>query len=363
MRLVHRFLDSAGQRDMILFQKYRVIQSEAVVGAAARLHRIFFQCPQTRCRFPGIPNPRSRPCQLFHETPCQRRDSAKMRQKIQRGSLAGEDCTGISLDLHDFRARFDKRPIVVRAGNSDLRIQRAEDLFGYRQSRANECLPGEDVSTRRRARWYHRRGRSVSRTDILFQRAAHKVSNVTRIPIHRAPRNYEAPSSCDNRSCDLRSSMRCSASVASSPLMIFSGARLRNVSSPSCLSLEAMAFCRPSISFLSRVFSLATSTVSEYAMRTSKVAVERTAPLFASNCWRGTIRSSDKTANLSIAPRFSRISAPAPASLVENSAATLFLGSSFSSARMLRSAVTTSWIAATSPIAFAFFQWSCASGN
>src|SRR5882762_1160011 len=286
-----------------------------------------------------------------------------MRQKIQRGSLASEDGAGVSLDLHDFRARYDKRPIVMRPDHSNLRIQRAEDLFGYRQSRANECLPGEDVSTRRRARWYHRRGSRVSCADILFQRAAHKVSNVTRIPIHRAPRNYEAPSSCDNRSCDLRSSMRCSASVASSPLMICSGARLRNVSSPSCLSLEAMAFCRPSISFLSRVFSVATSTVSEYAMRTSKVAVERTAPLFASNCWRGTIRSSDKTANLSIAPRFSRISAPAPASLVENSAATLFLGSSFSSARMLRSAVTTSRIAATSPIAFAFFQWSCASGN
>src|SRR6267143_5909094 len=227
-----------------------------------------------------------------------------MRQKIQRGSLASEDGAGVSLDLHDFRARFDKRPIVMRPDHSNLRIQRAEDLFGYRQSRANECLPGEDVSTRRRARWYHRRGSRVSGADILFQRAAHKVSNVTRIPIHRAPRNYEAPSSCDNRSCNLRSSMRCSPSIPSSPLMIFSGARLRNVSSPSCLSFDAMAFCKPSVSFFSLIFSAAASTVSESPMRTSHVAVERSAPLFASNCSRGTMWSSVNTANLSIAPPF-----------------------------------------------------------
>src|SRR6266480_2326166 len=341
MRLVHRFLDSAGQRDMILFQKYRVIQSEAVVGAAARLHRIFFQCPQTRCCFPGIPNPRSRPCQLFHETPRQRRDSTKMRQKIQRGSLAGEDGTGISPDLHDFRARFDKRPIVVRAGNSDLRIQRAEDLFGYRQSRANKGLPGEDVSTRRRARWYHRRGRSVSRTDILFQRALQKVSNVVRIPIHKTPKNYESFSSCDRRSCNLRSSMRCSASVASSPLMIFSGARLRNVSSPSCLSFDSMALCIPSISFFKRVFSTAISTLSEYAMRTSNCAVERIMP---PTCAIGfsVIVSCESIPNRTIPSWLLLIASRASPSQTNNSAATLFFGSSFMSERIVRSATTTS---------------------
>src|SRR6267143_2713789 len=363
MRFVQRCLDASGQRDMILFQKYRVIESEAVVGAAARLHGVFFQRPQTRRRFPRIPNAGSRACQLFHEAPRQRGDSAKMRQKIQRGSFAGKDRAGISPDLYDLLSGIYKRPIVVRAGDPDLRIKCPKDLFSDRQSRANECLPGEDVSPRRCSRRYRRRGRRVSRADIFLQRAPYKASNVVRIPIHKTPKNYESFSICDRRSCNLRSSMRCSASVASSPLMIFSGARLRNVLSPSCRSFDAMAFCKPSISFFSRIFSAATSTVSEYAMRTSNRAVERTAPLFASNCWWGTMRSSDKTANRSIAPRFARIVSPARASLVEKSATTLFFGSSFSSARMLRRAATTSWIPSTSSSALAFVQWSCASGN
>src|ERR1700674_3270909 len=263
MRFVHRCLDSSSQRYMVLFQKDCVIESESLVGPAARLHCIFFQRPQAWRRFPRIPNPCFSPCQLLHEAPRQRGNSAKMRKKIQRGSLAGKNCAGISLDLHDLRAGFDKRPIVVRAGDPDLWIQCTEDLFGDRQPRANKCLSCEDVGPSRRARWYHGRGRRVARPEIFLERSAHQVIYIVRIPIHSAFENYESLSSCDSRSCSFRSSRRCSASVTSSSLIIFSGARFRNVSFPSCPSFEAMAFCKPSISFFSRTFSAAGFTVSE----------------------------------------------------------------------------------------------------
>ena len=71
-----------------------------------------------------------------------------MRKEIQRGSFARKDRAGISFDLHDLRARFYKRPVVVRKGNLDLRIQSPEHFFGNRQTCANECLSGEDLSPR-----------------------------------------------------------------------------------------------------------------------------------------------------------------------------------------------------------------------
>ena len=185
MRFVQRFFHTAGQRDVILFQQNCIVESEAVVGAAARLHCIFFERSQTRCRFPGIPNTGSRARQLFHEAPCQRGDAAKMCQKIQRGPLAGKDGAGIPVHPHDLRARFYKRPIVVRTGDADLRIQLTEDLFGNRKSRANQGLPGENMSPHRYSRWYRRRGSRVSRADIFVQRTPYKVSDVGRIPIHK----------------------------------------------------------------------------------------------------------------------------------------------------------------------------------
>ena len=49
---------------------------------------------------------------------------------------------------------------------------------------------------------------------------------------------------CPNRSTIFCNSIRCSASVASNPRIIFSGARLRNVSFPSWHSFDEIAFCK-----------------------------------------------------------------------------------------------------------------------
>src|SRR2546425_13024402 len=67
MCFVQRLLDSARQRDVILLQKNRIIESEAVIGASARLHCIFLECPQAGCRFSSITNTSLRSRQLFHE--------------------------------------------------------------------------------------------------------------------------------------------------------------------------------------------------------------------------------------------------------------------------------------------------------
>src|SRR5207247_7485213 len=169
MRFVQRRLDSPGQRDVILFQQNCIIEPETMVAAATRLHCILFQRPQSRSRFPRIPDARLRARQLFHKAPRQRGNSAKMSAKIQLRSLAREDRPGVSLDLHDLRARFYKRSVIVREGDAYFRIQRAEDLLGEWQTRANERLSGEDFSPRRRPWRYHCRGRGVPGADIFFQ--------------------------------------------------------------------------------------------------------------------------------------------------------------------------------------------------
>src|SRR5207245_653177 len=163
MRFVQRRLDSPGQRDVILFQQNCIIEPETMVAAATRLHCILFQRPQSRSRFPRIPDARLRAHQLFHKAPRQRGNSAKMSEKIQHRSLAREDRPGVSLDLHDLRARFYKRSVIVREGDAYFRIQRAEDLLGEWQTRANERLSGEDFSPRRRPCRHHCRGRAGPR--------------------------------------------------------------------------------------------------------------------------------------------------------------------------------------------------------
>src|SRR6266852_4970065 len=207
-----------------------------------------------------------------------------MRQKIQRRSLTGKNCPGISGDVHELGSWFHKRPIVVRASYVDFRIQCSENLFGNRQACTNQRLPGKNVSPYCSPWRYRRQGRGIAGSHVLRQRAPDKIADVFGIPIHERTNRYVDFASCANRSRNFSNSMRCADRVASSPLIIFSGARLRNVSSLSCFSLDPMAFCKPSDSFFSRTFSAAGSTVSEYATRTSNLAVERTAPVFASNC-------------------------------------------------------------------------------
>src|SRR5258708_38688655 len=104
MRFVQSGFDSSGQRDVILFQKNGVIESEPVVRSAAGLHRVFLQGPQTWRGFSGIPNPRLRSPQLSLEAPRQRGASAKMPQKIQRSPLAAEDRAADPLDFQNLGA-------------------------------------------------------------------------------------------------------------------------------------------------------------------------------------------------------------------------------------------------------------------
>src|SRR5258708_722494 len=256
-----------------------------------------------------------------------------MGQEIQCRSLTGKNRARISLDLRDLRAGFHKRPIVVGKRDYHLRIKRAKNSFGNRQSGANERLPRENVSAGRRSQRNHCLRRRVSRAHILFQRTPYNVSNVFGIPVHKAPKNYASPSSCDSRSCNLRSSILCSASVASNPLMIVSGARLRNISSPSCLSFDATAFCKPAISFFSRVFSATTSTLSEYAIRTSKSEVDRTTPPSCGSCSAETVKS-DNIASRKIPSRLRANSSRMSLWELYTSAATFFRESSFNSARI-----------------------------
>src|SRR5258708_18509035 len=70
------------------------------------------------------------------------------------------------------------------------------------------------------------------------------------------------PSNCPFLLTIFPNSTLCPASTSSISRIIFSSARLRNVSLPNCFSFEAIAFCNPSISFFNRANSAATSTVS-----------------------------------------------------------------------------------------------------
>ena len=53
-----RALYAAGDGDVVVLDQYRVVEAEAVIGAAAASHRVFFKCAQQRRGLARVANPR-----------------------------------------------------------------------------------------------------------------------------------------------------------------------------------------------------------------------------------------------------------------------------------------------------------------
>src|SRR5947209_573631 len=106
MGLVQGLCNSSGQSDVVFLEKNGVIKSEAMIAAPARLDRVFFERAQSRRRLARVANASSRAYELLHEASCERGDPAEMRQKIQRGTLAGENRSGVPRKPHQFRSRL-----------------------------------------------------------------------------------------------------------------------------------------------------------------------------------------------------------------------------------------------------------------
>src|SRR5215469_18245448 len=113
---------------MIFLEQNRVVEAETVIHSAAHFHCVFFQYAQTGCGFSRVANTGLGRRELFHESPRERGDSTKMREKIEGGSLASQNRGGISPHLHQSYARLHKGSVGMQAHHFHVWVQRAKDI-------------------------------------------------------------------------------------------------------------------------------------------------------------------------------------------------------------------------------------------
>ena len=66
---------TAGDRDVVVLDQDRIVETEAMVGTAATFHRIFLERTQTRCRLAGADDVRLGVCDQIGEFRRSRRNA------------------------------------------------------------------------------------------------------------------------------------------------------------------------------------------------------------------------------------------------------------------------------------------------
>ena len=86
-RETERVTDAAARRKMVVLYQYGIVQSGAVVCAAAHSYGILFKRPQSRCGFSRIDDTRTGPSDSIDEPTSQGRFSRQLLNQVKRDPL------------------------------------------------------------------------------------------------------------------------------------------------------------------------------------------------------------------------------------------------------------------------------------
>ena len=86
-RPLKRRADPAGQRDVVVLDQHRVVEAEAVVGAAAQPHRLLFEDAQAGGGLAGADDLRLVPGDRIDQRPGRGRDARQAADQVERGAL------------------------------------------------------------------------------------------------------------------------------------------------------------------------------------------------------------------------------------------------------------------------------------
>ena len=79
--------DAAGQRDMVVLDQHRIVEAEAVIGAAAQPHRLLFEDAQPGGRLAGTDDFRLVTGDRVNQRAGCGGDAGEPRNQVQRGAL------------------------------------------------------------------------------------------------------------------------------------------------------------------------------------------------------------------------------------------------------------------------------------
>src|SRR5262249_39057808 len=96
---------AASHRDVVVLDKYRIIEAEAMIGAAADAHGIFLDGAQTGGGLARAADARAIAPHAFHNRRGLSSNAAQMAKKVERDALAGQDAARRSVYPGDDFAR------------------------------------------------------------------------------------------------------------------------------------------------------------------------------------------------------------------------------------------------------------------
>ena len=109
--------DAARDCDVVVLDQNRVVETEAVIEAAAATHRIFLQRAQPRRGLAGAANPRACVSDQLYEGRRLGRDAGQVAEEIERGALGGEQGARIRLDGHQLGLGFNGGAVALVRGD------------------------------------------------------------------------------------------------------------------------------------------------------------------------------------------------------------------------------------------------------
>ena len=125
-RPLQRRTDPAGHRDVVVLDQHRVVQAEAVIGAAAQPHRLLFEDAQAGGRLAGADDFRLVTGDRIDQRPRRGRNPGQAADQVQRGPLAGEHGARVARDAGDRLTALDAGAVPAQPLDAQARIEQLE---------------------------------------------------------------------------------------------------------------------------------------------------------------------------------------------------------------------------------------------
>ena len=127
---VERFVDAATEVDMVVFEENHIKQADAVIGAAANLHRLFFQHAHTGRGFAGVEHAGAGAFESFHVALRHGGDTAHALHDVEHQSLCLKKALRLSAHHESHITGLNVRTVFEENLHLKRRVEFAEHFAG-----------------------------------------------------------------------------------------------------------------------------------------------------------------------------------------------------------------------------------------
>src|SRR5581483_1996990 len=182
-----RLADAARDTDVVLLDEDAVVETGAVVRAAAAADGVLLERAEPRRRLPRVEDLRAGAVGQLDEAACERRDPAEPAEQVERDTLAAEDRAGGAGDLgKDYRDVCDRGALLELRLERHGGVERAEDRVDDRNAADDARLLEQQLGATARVLGNERLRRGVAAAEILGESRGDDAVDVLRGQLHRS---------------------------------------------------------------------------------------------------------------------------------------------------------------------------------